>query len=61
MNRTFLISYSQRGGFGRFFNCRQDGRAPSEEDIISMEQKIAKQNGVDTVVVLSVSELRDTQ
>ncbi|EDQ4670291.1 hypothetical protein C3U35_004387 [Salmonella enterica subsp. enterica serovar Oranienburg] len=61
MNRTFLISYSHRGGFGRFVNYRQDGTAPSEEDIISMEQKIAKQNGFDAIVVLSVSELRDTQ
>ena len=61
MNRTFLISYSYRGGFGRFVNCRQDGTAPSEEDIISMEQKVAKQNGVDAIIVLAVSELRDVQ
>lgn len=61
MNRTFLISYSHRGGFGRFFNYRQDGTTPSEEDIISMEKRIAKHNGFDVVCVIAVSEIKDTQ
>lgn len=61
MNRTFLISYSHKGGFGRFVNYRNDGTAPSEDDITSMEHKIAALNGFDVVIVIAVSELRDTQ
>lgn len=61
MHRTFLISYSHPGGFGRFMNYRNSCDEPSEDDIIEMEAKVAAQNGFSSVVVIAISEIKSTE
>lgn len=61
MNRTFIMNYSHRGGFGQFINYRQDGTTPSEEDIVSMEKKVAEQHGLDSIFVTSIVVIADSE
>lgn len=61
IKRKFLISFNHTGpkgtGFGHFFNEREDNTLPSEADLESMQKKICEKNGVDTVIILSISEV----
>ncbi len=55
--RKFMIAYRTSAGFGRFFNNRLDGSIPSEQDIVSMENKLEFQHGIQCTI-LHISELR---
>lgn len=55
--RKFMIAYRTPEGFGRFFNNRSDGSIPSEQDIVSMENKLEAQHGIQCTI-LHISELR---
>lgn len=58
MNRTFLISYSHRGGFGRAFMTLQPGQKMDQAAVEAFEQEIRANGDVGgSIVVIAVSEM----
>lgn len=57
VKRTYLISYSFPGGGGRNFHHRDTDDAPTMENIESMEKKIAENNNLSSVTIMSISRI----
>ncbi|HDG4082630.1 TPA: hypothetical protein PCU81_002436 [Staphylococcus aureus] len=56
--QSWLCAYQYKYGFGRFINYRDDGLAPSEEYITSMERKL-NATGAEDAIIMSVTRLAD--
>lgn len=59
--QVWLCSYQHPHGWGRFFNHRVDGLAPSVDNIEAMERKISVSIGASNTTIMSVSRLADTE
>ena len=55
--RTYLIAYQLDNKFGRFFNDREDDRAPNRSEIESMEGKLKVMHGSTICIITHVSRI----